>query len=169
MTGRDHLFFAIPLLFLAYIPLAQAENQEGDDEETPRVILPADFKKCAIKFFENSTEVTEVFEGCESEMNAYIESLQPLDSSSSIAGVDAVMLGTSPESSKQAELATAYENCVVSAFDVTRSEQEALKTCESRLAAYLSTIVVELREKVSRLVLAAVHKALARRSLGEEG
>lgn len=169
MNNRYLLLVSIPILLLAHTPMAAAEDDKEGEKKKPKVVLPSDFKKCAIKVFKGSTDVTEVLEDCEAEMNAYVESLQPVDDSTSAVPADAVLSGGTVEATQQTKLAKAYEECVISVFDETGSEQMALKACEKRLAIYLATIATSLREQMSTLILAAVHKALARRSLGEEG
>ena len=76
--------------------------------------------------------------------------------------------GSSSYEASQAGLAESYEKCVNAAFDDSRSERSALKACEQKLNAYLSTVAAPVREQLSTLILAAAHKSLARRSLGQE-
>ncbi|MCY4041743.1 MAG: hypothetical protein OXF72_10885 [Gammaproteobacteria bacterium] len=172
---------AIPLLFLLSTPLALANGDKDSEKESPTVILPTDFKKCAVKVFKKSTDVADVAEDCEAEMKAYIESLQPADDSTPDLLADAIRSGSSSEETRSSgsgsssgektrtALAESYEQCVISVFDKSRSERSALDACQPKLNAYLSTVAAPAREQLSTLVLAAVHKALARRSLGQEG
>jgi len=170
MTNRKLQHLMISMLLLLCAPFTLADGNKDSEEESPKVILPTDFKKCAAKVFKKSTDVTDVSENCEAEMKAYIESRQPSDGSppAIIAGAATSGSSTSSVEYQWAKLVESYENCVFSTFDKSRSERAALKACEEDFNAYLLTVPAPVREQVSTLVLTAVHKMLARRSLGQE-
>ncbi len=169
MAHRILVLLALPLLLLALSPLVVADDSEDGEEGTSATILPSDFKKCAVKVFKESTDVADVFKDCEAEMNAYIESLQPADDSESPVVADGAMAGGATGDARQVKLAKGYEDCVVAVFDRTGSERAAVEACEKALALYLATVGAEVRGQAATLVRAAVHKSLARRSLGQEG